>query len=185
MAPEEKLNVHDLYQKMSKIGLQGWIDDKEGEVLRREIERVPEGGIYLEIGVAWGKSLSTVCYYAHPSINIWGIDTLNWKEKREGNMAKLGVSGRATFIEGDSQQEAMRWEDPIDLLFIDGDHNYYGITKDLLSWIPFVKHGGRIVLHDYDKTSPGIMTAVHEFIYPHNAYKDFEQVLSMYSFTKI
>lgn len=181
----EKMSVYDLYQKMSQIGLQGWIDDKEGEVLRQEIEKVPENGLYLEIGVAWGKSLSTICYYAHPSIEIWGIDRLNWRDKRQGNMEKLGVAGRANFIEGDSQQEALSWNKPIDMLFIDGDHNYYGVMKDLLSWTPHVKHGGRILLHDYDKTSPGVMRAVHDFIYPHPAYKDFDQGLSIYYFTKV
>lgn len=171
-----KMTVDQLYQKMSEIGLDGWIANEEGEILREEIERVPNGGVYLEVGVAYGKSLATVSYYADPSIDIYGIDILNWSQ-RDSNMSTLGLEGRAHFIEGDSQQEALAWKAgrEIDLLFIDANHEYYHVIADLLSWTPYLKHGGRLMLHDYDETSPGVMRAVHDFIYPHSCWKDYEK----------
>lgn len=186
-----KKTVAELYQDMAEIGLEGWINDFEGETLRQEIEKLEPGQTYLEVGVAFGKSLSTMCYYAKEGVNILGLDILNW-EHRDNNMQKLGVGGRAQFIEGDSQQIALEWnrtwnKNPIDLLFIDGDHTYYGIVKDLLSWIPNVKPGGRIMLHDYDETSPGVMRAVHDFIFPHPAYSTESPTKpnTIYRFTKL
>jgi len=38
--------------------------------------------------------------------------------------------------------------DPIDLLFIDGDHRLDGVTRDFELWNGLVRPGGRIVFHD-------------------------------------
>lgn len=180
------MTVKELYEKMSEIGMEGWISNEEGEYIAEMAEKLGPESNYMEIGVAFGKSLATVCKFAHPQAGIFGIDILNW-EQRNNNMDKLGVKGRSNFIEGDSQWEALGWpkERKLDLLFIDGDHTYYGIVKDLLSWLPHVKKGGTIMLHDYAKTSPGVMKAVHDYIYPHSAYTDFEQHGSIYSFKKL
>lgn len=183
-----KLSPKELYIKMSEIGMNGWISVAEGEILAEEIMKLEPGQSYLEVGVAYGKSLSTMAYYAKKGVSLIGIDILNWKERDE-NMMKLGVFEKARFIEGDSQQEALGWTDPIDLLFIDANHSYYGVIKDLLSWLPHVKHGGRIMLHDYDITSPGVMRAAHEFLYASRAYSNFvvpkEDGISLFRFTKI
>jgi predicted O-methyltransferase YrrM len=37
----------------------------------------------------------------------------------------------------------------IDLLFIDADHSYKGVSADWRNWSPFVKKGGIIAFHDY------------------------------------
>jgi hypothetical protein len=36
-----------------------------------------------------------------------------------------------------------------DLVYIDGDHSYSGVMKDILYWLPKVKQGGYIGGHDY------------------------------------
>lgn len=36
-----------------------------------------------------------------------------------------------------------------DMLFIDGDHTYAGVSHDYLNFEPFVKEGGFIIFHDY------------------------------------
>jgi predicted O-methyltransferase YrrM len=180
----KKLTVDEFFHKHADIGMDGWIATDEGEALRREVEKLESGQTYLEIGVAYGKSLSLACYYSKPGVDIWGIDRLNWIQ-REETFDKLELEKEFNFIEGESQWEAFKWQKPLDLLFIDGDHTYYGIIKDLLSWLPHVKHGGRVMLHDYDPSSPGVVRAVHEFIEPHPAYKDVQKDRSIYSFTKI
>jgi predicted O-methyltransferase YrrM len=37
---------------------------------------------------------------------------------------------------------------PIDVLFIDGDHSYYGATEDYRRYAPLVREGGVIAFHD-------------------------------------
>ena len=41
---------------------------------------------------------------------------------------------------------------PVDVLFIDGDHSYAGVTQDLAMYGPLVKPGGFIAFHDINDT---------------------------------
>ena len=38
-----------------------------------------------------------------------------------------------------------------DLVFIDADHSYKSVIRDLAAWIPLIKNGGFIAGHDYEK----------------------------------
>lgn len=48
---------------------------------------------------------------------------------------------------------APTWTTPIDTLFIDGDHNYDAVRRDLDDWFPHMKTGGHILFHDSRKES--------------------------------
>jgi predicted O-methyltransferase YrrM len=39
---------------------------------------------------------------------------------------------------------------PCDLLFIDGDHSYDAVVTDLRCWLPSLKRGGVLAMHDVD-----------------------------------
>jgi hypothetical protein len=53
-------------------------------------------------------------------------------------------------IEGDSYDVGMSWtRGPVDLVFVDGDHTFYGVERDIKAWLPRVKHGGFMLFHDY------------------------------------
>jgi len=47
-----------------------------------------------------------------------------------------------------SHDVAARWEQPVDLLFIDGDHSEAGCELDWSSWQAFLAPDGRVVFHD-------------------------------------
>jgi hypothetical protein len=48
----------------------------------------------------------------------------------------------------DSQDVGRRWELPIDLLFIDGDHSEDGTREDWARFSPHVQVGGHVAFHD-------------------------------------
>jgi hypothetical protein len=50
----------------------------------------------------------------------------------------------------------------LDFIFIDGDHNYEGIKKDLIAWRPKMKDGAIMAGDDYNP-SWGVIQAVDEF----------------------
>jgi predicted O-methyltransferase YrrM len=55
-------------------------------------------------------------------------------------------------------------DDSIDILYVDGEHTYDTVKRDLLDYYPKVKHGGVIGGHDYSvKSFPGVVQAVDEF----------------------
>jgi len=39
---------------------------------------------------------------------------------------------------------------PCDMLFIDGDHHYEAVVADLRTWLPSLKPGGVLAMHDFD-----------------------------------
>jgi len=51
-----------------------------------------------------------------------------------------------TFICGDSR--TIDWDKEIDILFIDGDHQYKVVKADYEKYEPLVKKGGYIIMHD-------------------------------------
>lgn len=62
--------------------------------------------------------------------------------------------------------EASRdFQDVADLLFIDGDHSYQGVKTDLQCWLPYVRIGGWVLLHDYG-WAEGVRRAVKELLMP-------------------
>jgi predicted O-methyltransferase YrrM len=56
--------------------------------------------------------------------------------------------GRAVWIEQFSPVPAADWQEPIDFLFIDGDHTYEGALKDWVAWTPHLAAGSHVALHD-------------------------------------
>ena len=129
----------------------------DAEVLVPEVENIPEGGCYVEVGVDKGKSLYIARQVAKPSVKVCGVDL------REDPK----VTG-AIFTQGDSVEISKQFKDEIDVLFIDGDHSYEGCKRDIDAWYPFVKKDGVMLFHDGDESSPGVVRAVAEFV---NTYK--------------
>ena len=49
----------------------------------------------------------------------------------------------------------------IDFLWIDGDHSYEGVKRDIEDWLPLVKKNGFVCFHDY-RDEPDVKEAVDE-----------------------
>ena len=50
-----------------------------------------------------------------------------------------------------------------DLVFIDGDHSYIEVRKDIILWSPKIKQSGVLIGHDYNhRKHPGVRQAVDE-----------------------
>ena len=66
---------------------------------------------------------------------------------------------------GLSKGIARSFQSSVDLLFVDGDHNYEAVSSDLQSWLPKLQEFSWIIMHDY-KWEPGVKKAVEEIIFP-------------------
>ena len=70
------------------------------------------------------------------------------------NLEKCGVRDSVDFIRKTSQdaiedmEEYFKTHELAELLFIDGDHTYEGVSHDYHNYNQFVKKGGLIVVHD-------------------------------------
>lgn len=66
-------------------------------------------------------------------------------------------------------EAAKYWREPIDFLYVDADHSYDGVMRDLEAWVPHVKSGGLIVGDDYAHPRyPGVKEAWDEFELMHD-----------------
>jgi hypothetical protein len=143
-------------------------------------QRIPRGGTYLEIGVFLGASLATMGEL-RPDINLIAVDP--WLSPDLGDFAPYvaahggnvffaflqtmlehapDVLRRTRVIRGTA--ETVTLHGGVDLLFIDGGHDYASVRADLHAFAPLVRYGtGIIAGHDYQPDLPGVIAAVDEY----------------------
>ena len=118
---------------------------------------------FVELGTFNGRSavfMAEKIKESGKNIKFYTID-ISWPDDIEKNLEP--VKGYVTPIHGSSHILYKKFPDEsIDFLFIDADHSYEAVKKDLELWYPKVKHGGVISGHDY--TEPcGVKMAVDAF----------------------
>lgn len=64
------------------------------------------------------------------------------------NLRWVGVRDYVTIIRQTSDVAARQWHDPIDILFIDGDHSYEGVKRDWDLFQHYVRPSGIVIFHD-------------------------------------
>lgn len=67
---------------------------------------------------------------------------------------------RRFFLPYESTYAAKLVDRELDFVFIDADHSYEGVKKDIEAWLPKLKEGGLIGGHDFDQE--GVERAVGE-----------------------
>jgi predicted O-methyltransferase YrrM len=82
-------------------------------------------------------------------------------------LEEIGCKHFVELIKSDSCSAASLFEnESVDFVFIDGDHRYDYVKKDIESWLPKIKKGGIVSGHDYQEK--GVSAAVEE-IFGHSA----------------
>jgi predicted O-methyltransferase YrrM len=131
--------------------------------LAHQVDR--EGGRILEIGTALGYS-AAVMALAAPRAEIM---TLNPKGTEFPRAREHLRAFRNVLVSSLSSAETLDGYpgQPLDLVFVDGDHSLEGVRHDCLWW-EHVREGGLILFHDYSpagskRPNPEVVQAVHEF----------------------
>lgn len=153
-------------------GVPGWESTAEEEALiQLAREYMPDrGGVLVEIGVEYGRSTAEFAFACKdkPNTRIVSVDLFPDNHHIAGQHGGLLAVWRQNLIEAGVQNydnvtlEPIQgnsaavgqyvWNNtPIDLLFIDGDHSYEGVRKDIANWWGYLKPGGIIIFHDYSK----------------------------------
>jgi predicted O-methyltransferase YrrM len=122
---------------------------------------LPEGSTILEIGSYLGASTAFLAAAAvQRSATVHAIDTwMNDAMGAEGTwdtwteftantqpFRDYIVPHRGTSI----AVHAAEGNISCGMLFIDGDHTYEGVVTDLKTWLPSLKAGGVLAMHDFD-----------------------------------
>ena len=152
--------LNDQLDRMQEIGMCG---SPQPEYLFKLSNSLTGKGGVVEIGTCSGISLIALALgqKLKKGVPVTSIDIQEHADL-ERNLVAAGVKDYATCITDDASHVAMQWHEPVELLWIDGDHSYEGASKDILSWEQFVVKGGLLAMHDY-----GSATGVFRAIYKH------------------
>ncbi len=154
----------------------------------------PRDAVIAEVGVALGefsKAVLAVCrprrflaidrFDLHQLPALWGIPTsehfngLTHGEFYRSRFAAEIASGQVEVIEGDSASVISAMPDcSVDVFYVDADHTYDGVRRDLDAILPKVKPDGWIVMNDYipaeigfSNATYGVIQATNEFMITH------------------
>lgn len=59
-------------------------------------------------------------------------------------------------------------DESLGLVYVDCDHSYEGVSKDIRAWWPKLVQGGIMAFHDYEATQYGVKDAVKDFCKENN-----------------
>jgi predicted O-methyltransferase YrrM len=142
-----------------------------------------------EVGVSWGNT-SEVLLRELPGLQLTMIDPWTpWKlgpgwvrgaerlaaERETARTRTVFAEDRREIWEITSDVAAGRIPDgSLDFAFVDGDHRYETVRKDIRTWVEKVRPGGLLVGHDYVDPLPtkyaasrypqGVKRAVNEWV---------------------
>jgi predicted O-methyltransferase YrrM len=80
------------------------------------------------------------------------------------NIAVANLDRIITPVRGFSYEIAKTWNMPIHMLFIDANHEYDAVVRDIECWTQFLVPGGIIAFHDVNDNWPGTKRAFSEKI---------------------
>jgi hypothetical protein len=174
--------------------IQGWLEDGEADLLlaacNRALTSVGKGTAVVEIGSFCGRStilLGSVAEALRSDCKVYAIDSHEGVVGAAGSAeglrslgstldvfrANVAANGLTRIIEPVIQRSyEVAWDKPIALLFIDGLHDYFNVSRDFRHFEPWVSEGGYIAFHDYADYYPGVKQFVNELL----ALPDFELV---------
>lgn len=147
-------------------------------VLNRQalLSRMKKGGKVAEIGVARGDFSELILKIAEPDqlhlIDIWNsvmclgnfLDEVHTRFRKPIDNGEVQIHHKlSTEAVGDFEDDYFDW------IYLDADHSYDSVSRELVKYAPKIKHDGIIAGHDYtqgnwkDLCRYGVVEAVHEF----------------------
>jgi len=146
------------------------------------VDKIVQPKNFLELGLCQGGSFYVWCSIATPGgiklgIDLpngpWGVGHVRTDREIEQNkhMFETFAPNCHVLFNDTKEKVSIDWvkeklgEDKLDFIFIDADHSYEGVKADYYNYLPFVKKGGYIGMHDIKetKTHKDYSCEVHRF----------------------
>lgn len=142
--------------------IDGFLRREEAYLLYRIALTLPGEAVAAEIGSWMGRSSTAIAFalqerggLLHTIDDHRGITghegAFPAERVRGAFLQNVQAAGVAALIEHhpfSSDALAPAWRTQLDFLFIDGDHRYAAVQRDIANYTPFVKKGGWIAFHD-------------------------------------
>lgn len=178
--------------------IEGWLFDREAVLLYALASRCCGRGCIVEIG-SW-KGKSTVCLAkgaeAGSRLKVYAIDphvgsaehhtegaTVWTLDRFRQNIRAAGAEDLVVPVVKTSLEAAGAFDQAVELLFIDGAHDYESVRQDFNVWSPKVVEGGVIAIHD--TTWPGPKRVVIESLFKSRHFRTVRFVNSITYGTRV
>jgi glycosyltransferase involved in cell wall biosynthesis len=180
----------DFDQVMKNI--RGGITIQEGSFLRRLASGISNGCI-VEVGSFQGKSAVALDYGVRDQVNgghcvvyciephrpFTGFYGGKFGPSDRGafyrTMCNTGAFNNVALINQSSEQVTPGWNEPVGLLFIDGDHRYEAVRRDFNCWDPHIVLDGIVAFDDACDPACGPYKVIEEVV-TSGCYKRLESV---------
>ena len=169
--------------------IDGWFDF--ADIYVEAVSEARDGARFVEVGTWLGRSTAFLAVEIRRSgkkISLHCVDTFSGtpdtpchasvvqahggriRAAFDAAMERGGVSDVVEVIEADSAVAADSFaHESLDFVFIDADHSYEAVRRDIEAWAPKVRAGGVLAGHDYSVDFPGVIRAVTEYLSKYDA----------------
>ena len=183
-------------QEIRKIikKINGWLSDKEGELLYTLAKNCKGRGVIVEIGSWKGKSTIWLGKgsKAGNRIKIYAIDPhtgspelkkmygkIRSFEEFKDNIKNMEVDDIVVPIIKTSEAAAKNFDEPVELIFIDGSHEYEIVKLDFELWFPKLINGGIMAFHDTNIPDNGPRKVIEESVYKSKKFRNIRYLDSV------
>lgn len=150
--------------------VEGWLSEGEAGLLHELAAGCGGRGVIVEIGSWKGKSTIILADGSRrgPRARVYAVDPHSGSPEHVAkygrvdtygeflaNISRAGVGDLVVPVRKTSAEAAAGFGLGVELLFIDGAHDFASVKLDFESWFPYVVEGGRVVFHDTNWEGPG------------------------------
>lgn len=166
----DAVRFEDAWALADQVG--GWLTEAQGRLLWDSARNLTTGARIVEIGSHQGRS-TVVLGLAAASVGarVTAIDPFvegamfggqSTRSKFEANIAAAGLTDVVDLLPMKSQDALTTWAGSIDLLYIDGKHDYWTVVDDL-GWTEHLSLGALTLIHD-SFCSVGVTSALLDHV---------------------
>lgn len=121
--------------------------------------------------------------YAERSARVGGALLDQFKQ----NIERARVADIIKPLRGYSHDVIKEFHEPLDFLFIDGNHAYEAVCQDIQQWTPLLKPGGYLLFHDvsFNNLDTGPQQAIRDLILNRPEWADHLHVQGLFRTRKV
>lgn len=161
-----------VWAQVDEIG--GWLTREQAGLLWERARRLGPRATVVEIGSHQGRSTCVLASAVKKSSGrVVAIDPFvegklfggaSTRSRFEANLARVGVTDVVDLVVARSGDSRPGWHSPIDLLYIDGKHDYWTVSDDL-RWIDHCRPHAPILIHDAFSSVGVTSGLIHHVLY--------------------